>query len=384
MRKHDSQLSGRSVVLLAAFVGCGVNGAPGGGGPIVSPAGGAFEDQFAHAWCDNLASCCQADTPPFSASTCLSHARMIAGGFAADAAEVSGGSVQFNPSQVDRCLAAVTASALSCPTSAPLMFALAQNSIGEPCANVFSLSSGPGAACQGFFASECAPPVSGYAGCSQEGGGGMCQQTTFVGLGQPCATDIHPADSVCDPSLNLFCDQTTRVCAPPAGAGEPCTDLPCDAAAGLLCVTSGTGSLCQPPPQTGGSCVGYPDGACPSGTYCDNVCLPLGTDGAFCGGSGACAPTYYCVGGECAPRLPDGAACTTSDACPVTSYCAKATGLCAPLVGRGQPCSLAEETDPCVVGTTCTALDLNDTISKPADQIDAICATWFYRYFCAP
>jgi hypothetical protein len=128
-------------------------------GPPVSAEGAAFEDQFAHAWCDNIAACCQADTPPFAASDCLTNAHRIAESFAANALLSSGQVPQFNPSQVAGCLAAVTASALSCPSDAPIRFALAQDAIGEPFANVFSALAGPGARCSGFFASECAPPI---------------------------------------------------------------------------------------------------------------------------------------------------------------------------------------------------------------------------------
>ena len=384
-------LAAAAAALLLVAAGCGGgNGVPGltgsgGSGPPVSPEGAAFENQFAHAWCDNLASCCQDDTPPFSAASCLTSAHRLAESFAANAAGLSGLAPQFNSSQVARCLAAVTASALSCPSSAPIMFPLAQNAVGEPCANVFSAPAGPGASCEGFFASECEPPASspGYAGCSQEGGGGMCVQTTLVGMGQPCEMGSGSVTSKCDSALDVYCDHTMHLCVPPAAQDQSCADLPCDVAANLVCATVGASRLCKPRPAAGESCVGYPDGACAGGTYCNNVCLPLGTDGAFCNASlvaTECAPTHYCASGVCAPRLADGSACTGDDQCLRASYCAVATGLCTARVARGQPCSVAEH-DPCVPGTICQGRNPNAPLTA---QTDAICATWFYPYFCAP
>jgi hypothetical protein len=356
----------------------------GGAGPPVSAAGAAFEDQFAHTWCDNLAACCQADTPSFSASKCLTSAHGLAASYAANAVALFG-QAQFNPSQVARCLAAVTASAQSCPSSAPMMLALAQNAIGEPCANVFSAPAGPGAGCPGFLASECAPPASspGYAGCSQEGGGGMCVQTTLVGMGQPCEVGSGSMTSKCDPTLNVYCDHAMHLCMAPAGQDQSCADLPCDVAASLVCATVGSAKLCKPRPAAGQSCVGYPDGACADGTYCSNVCLPLGTDGAFCSASlvaAECAPTHYCAAGVCSARLADGRPCMSDDQCALSSYCALATGACTMRVARGQPCPPTER-DPCVAGARCQARNPNAPLTS---QADAICATWFYPYFCAP
>jgi hypothetical protein len=352
-------------------------------GPPVSVEGAAFEDQFAHAWCDNIAACCQADTPPFAASDCLTNAHRIAESFAANARLSSGQVPQFNPSQVAGCLAAVTASALSCPSDAPIRFALAQDAIGEPCANVFSAPAGPGAPCSGFFASECAPPAAspGYAGCSDDARG-TCVQTTLVGLGQPCDGSGSRINK-CDPALNVYCDRATHLCAPPAGQDESCLDLPCDSAAGLACATAGTATLCEPRPVSGQSCAGFPDGACAAGTYCNNVCLPFGTDGAFCDASlvaSQCAATHYCAAGVCASRLADGKPCTNDNQCALASYCAVATGLCTSRVARGQSCSLTER-DPCVAGTLCQTRNPN---ASATGQVDAICATWFYPYFCAP
>ena len=258
----------------------------------------------------------------------------------------SGGTLTYDGTQIDACLAAVIGS--GCP--------LPVNANPPACQAAFGGKTAIGGACT--VDEECGAGYCNGGGtcpgvCAARGSvGAACVHTSACGAGLVCALAI----CVTPASDGQACGGTS----PPCGGGLLCVGAdaasmkpgtcklaseittvalgqPCDfvngtaCQAGLFCAVQSfaagkTVSQCVAASAAGGACkVAFPD-ACPTGQYCnadlasgkiDGTCAPLPKDGEACDTLfGRCGPTSVCDAMKvCRPLQHVGSACTEDRLC---------------------------------------------------------------------
>jgi hypothetical protein len=195
------------------------------------------------------------------------------------------------------------------------------------------------------------------------------------GPGDPCGNGhLCDAGSVC---------ATPQRCLPGPGLGGPCNPMYPECGAGFWCPSTpvdpntslgqcaalnGADGPCEWPQWTdycsSGAAVGCNDqtycsqGACAARLANDEPCVPTVAPmmpescllGSYCAGAGICQP----FGGQ-------GSACLPSSGCGEGYYCSTMVtqndvmGICQPLLGPGEQCTLAGvESNPCQAGLWCS------------------------------
>jgi hypothetical protein len=249
--------------------------------PTLAPTESTFAASVAHALCDNLAGCCQANGFSFTSSDCLTEAETeTQNGVIAQA---SAAGIAFDPDGASACLAAIAAAAQSCHDSFDPNQATLPAPLVPGCSNVFSGTVALGQPCANTF--SCAPAPSGsvvscFAGLPEDGGTSMSQ----------CA---------------------------------------------ITQVTGTQGSVCIGSSATPNAAFTQ----CGPGLFCAGTCQPLLAVGAICQGDEQCVAGAWCSSGLCAPQLPQGAACDYPHlACSSGLVCSGAPPTCVPLSAPGTAC----------------------------------------------
>jgi hypothetical protein len=293
--------------------------------------GADFRERAAHAACDELAPCCQAQHLRLKSDDCLAEARLQTTLFLERLTGPPGAPAvpRLQADRAKTCLAAVTATSKACE----LVIAPGLGSADEqdPCWQVATRGHGPGEACA--EAIDCTPPTVGVARCTN----GVCAQLVADGqIGDGCEQVGGNTGHLCD--RGLVCDGSLHQCRPPGSLGAPCAgDGECEAKLDLHC-KAGT---CVRPAASGQACGNE---GCTSGLSCSaGICIALHPTGSPCSASGECPAADSCESGRCAPRIAVGQACEPRDLdrCAPGSQCMETDGqsrgmgpgLCLPRFG---------------------------------------------------
>jgi hypothetical protein len=211
--------------------------------------------------------------------------------------------------------------------------------------------------------------------------------------GQPCTTNMGCLNGNCDTNAGVCGNANGSPCSTGgAGGADPsCASGYCDATSRMCSAAKANGSACMNASECMSrycdfsfhTCIAhcYNDSDCPMGQHCpynfnNQVCQPLGADGAgcekpsdcvsnwclssqkcgkkpaigdACASSPDCYPLGYCTGGKCAKRNSPGSSCDAIDSCEDPFLCLNKT--CTPmyLECKGAP-----------VGSLCTFLHVCD------------------------
>jgi hypothetical protein len=184
-----------------------------------------------------------------------------------------------------------------------------------------------GVACASSF--ECADPVVGWAVCGshRDASSGTCMlvdacHTVRLGgvEGDPCHPEIGdpqngelsvnsgcngttPFDvTLCDGTIDLFCDPQTNRCSRRRLAGEVCRYEVAECGADTHCSSmDSTTAVCAPDLPAGASCTDLY--ACEtSGACVDGICVPPAEPGGPCGDDSFCPRDQSCLLDYCVPR----------------------------------------------------------------------------------
>ncbi|MGZ3454841.1 MAG: hypothetical protein ACXVEF_34885 [Polyangiales bacterium] len=252
------------------------------------------------------------------------------------------GRARFDPSDVDRCIAAwQKATCLGTEWSTTL-------SGCDPRAVAFRPSVGPGGSCR-FWADCIDGHCSGQTACL-----GKC--VAHKKIGQPCSSTGD--DGLCEDGS--FCDAGTCVAQRDVGAACPAWN---SCKAGLECVggrpptkmSPAVIGHCAATPKKGEPCTNkFGMQYCGNGLACDfrkapATCEPRANEGEGCGGPQGCADGLACTGfswtkgiGLCKRVLDVGSSCDPSGnvtGCPQTAPCDPITSKCTPKFVFGAPCT---------------------------------------------
>ncbi len=259
-----------------------------------TPSATGIAAAFAHAVCDELASCCLKNALAFNLDNCLVAAAGNAQEQIINPALAVGATYQA--AAANACLAAIAKAAQECDDASIASSGGVATAPLSACASAYAGTKAPGATCASSF--ECAPGPSGstvscsyYYPTSDDGGfqpyGEACQVAVFGTVGAACASfDTAPIPTVADCAVaGLACNSINSTCQPRQPIGNSCGQSG-DCVNGAYCATP----LCAPAPSAGAPCA---SGACAVGLYCNfasNTCAPMLGAGASCAGdlSDAC------------------------------------------------------------------------------------------------
>jgi hypothetical protein len=294
------------IVLIAALAGCG-GGAAGPGGQGAD--GGAWQptaadEAFIASFCAKIAPCCASNGRPGDGGVC--------------AASLHKAGVSRDLSVTSACLAEIDQRATAAACAPDL------GDLQDPCVRAFDEPSGPrnagqsctnNADCAGSAGTitictpaptptnTAAPPIC-VSRAVGRAGDSPCLGTIFPnGLTLDYGVVLPGTDTpvshgyVCKRQDDLYCDPSSRKCAPLLAAGSPCTFA--DACSSRVCQSDGT---CRGIVSAGQSCAA-----------------------AVCDGASTCDPASF----VCTAKAADGSACTDSSQC--TGSCAQ--GVCSPVTG---------------------------------------------------
>lgn len=312
---------------------------------------------------------------------------------------VQGGQAEYHPEGAEACFAALEPLIdvclllpndvffVECPIIAPPGGFGELPGEGEPCdlpcakglrCDLDGLCATPGSAgddCGGL--PECALDLT--CNLPHEGGEGTCAALDLAGLGDACpGPDACTGDNQCMASVRKECvqaapgsdcqfdtqcaasdycvlappDQSSGVCGPRPGLGEPCGNgVACEV--GLGCELESV--LCEALPEEGSPCAAGPDGPflCAPGLGCfpDEGCAPLPAEGEACSiGLPNCEPGLGCAfeaeGSICRVPVGVGSPCQNDMTCEADLFCNFADGTCTPHFAVGTPCSAGNECGP--------------------------------------
>ncbi len=323
------------VASLVALGGCG-GGATGTNSlpPQLASDLSAFEDAYAHAWCDGLAACCH--FWPFHQDVCMTSARQLAADDLALAYFPGSPLPHLDANARDTCLAEVKAVVASCP------------------ATTFATSPTP----------DC----------------GLVFTTGTSPQGGPCGT---AADCASPPGQGPTCDN--EICGVPlanVASGGFCSDTG-QCASGLACNSGpyGGNGTCGPKIAVGGRCE--LDADCVDNTWCHNACTAFTPVGTNCEYVVECGPTASCATGVCQALGGTGSPCTDSSGCLPTNYCSPDTSACTTRIAIGGACPAAAASQyeqPCADDGFCS--HTSGTLLLSGDTTPLVCVPMNLPILC--
>lgn len=256
---------------------------------------------------------------------------------------VADGRIEFDPTRMAACVAAISAQAcdvqtlrrpVACEDALKGKVALGADCVTSDDCSGTSTFCQPQAQCPG----TCATLLTANTPCTnsdQCANGTLCAVVNSVrqcvapgGPAAPCGLDSTPlckrgfsctpdmgGGSTCKSNSIVYVRQAGQTCDPPASM--------CDR--GLVCTNTPTGLECAAIAATDGACFRAQPSHCPAGQYCDAVtmtggtCLDLPEEGETCLASTRsqrCAPNFACLGdGLCHIKGENGDSCDENAEC---------------------------------------------------------------------
>ena len=238
--------------------------------------------------CAARATCCMKEPTGYDAAGCQKHETTQC---EANVAEVKAGTMTFDPTHIDDCLAKIQPVFDKCSLSL-IDYASLVPTLAE-CNQIFAGKKATGDACE--RTAQCAQPSSPDAAAGCDDTSKLCTVTSFVGPAGACAFgSTGNASSFC--KSGLYCDaDLTKM--PAAGTCKPATALgaPCDKAKAFD-LECGLGSYCDGASGVcvAGKAVGSP---CAAGLECASLqCdLVMGKNGT-CGAQAPLVKPSECTG----------------------------------------------------------------------------------------
>ena len=265
--------------------------APEDGAPFVTDP--AFAKAWAHGVCDHYDRCCTAIGKTEDHAACEAAVEKWVALYA-DAAMARGSVV--DPTKLADCAAALDAADDEC-TDASVRSDATLWRVEAACYSAMIGTKKVGESCNSAL--DCIPTPGTNTTCLTHSGPSgttvsLCQQRILAELGDPCTfISDDPVVHVCNPSKELAC--SAGRCVKKPAAGEACFTAiypQCDLADRCI------GTTCSTRLDVGVPCA--VDGDCKAGLRCDatKMCAPLAEIGEPCSTSTECA-SQTCTGGRC-------------------------------------------------------------------------------------